>query len=139
MKQFIFTISALSLVFSSCNTLKNNSKDDKDSSKAFKTIDQSYLDKGVRPQEDFFMYANGSWIKKNPVPPSESRWGSFNELEQNNKIKLTEILKECVANPGNPGSDAHILGQYYTSYIDMDTRINWELHRLKRRLQRLDK
>ncbi|MFN5635091.1 MAG: M13 family metallopeptidase, partial [Flavobacteriia bacterium] len=122
MKQFIFTISALSLVFSSCNTLKNNSKDDKDSSKAFKTIDQSYLDKGVRPQEDFFMYANGSWIKKNPVPPSESRWGSFNELEQNNKIKLTEILKECVANPGNPGSDAHILGQYYTSYIDMDTR-----------------
>jgi putative endopeptidase len=122
MKQFIFTISALSLVLSSCNTLKNNSKDDKGSSKGFKTIDQSYLDKGVRPQEDFFMFANGSWIKKNPVPPSESRWGSFNELEQNNKIKLTAILKECVANPGKPGSDAHILGQYYASYIDMDTR-----------------
>ena len=122
MKQFIFTISALSLVISSCNTLKNNSKEDKGSRKSFNTIDQSFLDKGVRPQDDFFMFSNGTWVKKNPVPPSESRWGSFNELEQNNKIKLTAILKECMANPGKPGSDAHILGQYYASYIDMDTR-----------------
>ncbi len=122
MKQFIYTISALSLVLSSCNTLKNNSEDDKGSSKDFNTIDQSFLEKWVRPQDDFFMFSNGTWIKKNPVPPSESRWGSFNELEQNNKIKLTSILKECLANPGKPGSDAHILGQYYASYIDMDTR-----------------
>ena len=37
------------------------------------------------------MYSNGTWVVNNPVPPSESRWGSFNELELNNKKKLTEI------------------------------------------------
>ena len=46
------------------------------------TIETDYLDKSVRPQDDFFQFANGTWIKNNPVPPSESRWSSFNELDK---------------------------------------------------------
>ena len=39
------------------------------------TMDVSYMDKSTLPQDDFFQFANGTWVKNNPVPPSESRWG----------------------------------------------------------------
>ena len=57
------------------------------------TIDLSLMNKTIRPEDDFFLFSNGNWIKNNPIPPSESRWGSFNELENSNKKKLTEILE----------------------------------------------
>jgi len=47
----------------------------------YETINEDYIDNTVAPQEDFFQYSNGTWLKNNPVPDSESRWGSFNELE----------------------------------------------------------
>ena len=86
------------------------------------TFDVEYLDKTVRPQDDFFEFANGTWIAENPVPASESRWGSFNELDQANKDKLTKILEEARLSEAAEGTMDHILGNYYSSYIDMDKR-----------------
>ena len=86
------------------------------------TFDKSYLNNKIKPTEDFFMYANGKWIEKNKIPDSESRWGSFNELEQNNKSKLTELLKSAQKNTGEKGSQNQLLGDYYQSYMDMTTR-----------------
>jgi putative endopeptidase len=86
------------------------------------TIDKSYLDKKVKPTEDFFLFSNGKWIAKNKIPASESRWGSFNELEKNNKKKLLEILEAAKKNPGAKGSQNQLLGDYYQSFIDMATR-----------------
>jgi putative endopeptidase len=62
------------------------------------SINTNYLDKTIRPQDDFFLFSNGTWVKENPVPASESRWGSFNELDKSNKVKLTEILVEATKN-----------------------------------------
>ncbi|MEY4659699.1 MAG: hypothetical protein RJB36_1465, partial [Bacteroidota bacterium] len=64
----------------------------------FSTISVDYLDKTIQPEDDFFLFANGSWINKNEIPASESRWGSFNELDQENKKKLTSILEDAKAN-----------------------------------------
>jgi putative endopeptidase len=86
------------------------------------TFDVSYLDKSVKPQDDFFRFANGTWIKKNPIPPSESRWGSFNELEQNNQKKLTELLENAKNGQFEQGSIQFLLGSYYASYTNMDQR-----------------
>jgi putative endopeptidase len=58
----------------------------------------------------------------NPVPPSESRWGSFNELELNNKKKLTLILDDLKSKATSNGTDAAILGNYYASLINMEVR-----------------
>jgi len=126
---FIYSSAAI-LVLSSCKTSDNqqtttNTKETKTnavSNVGSGSIDLSYLDKSIRPQEDFFQYSNGTWIKNNPVPPSESRWGSFNELEKNNKIKLLAILEECKNSNAAAGSDAHILGNYYASFINMEVR-----------------
>lgn len=86
------------------------------------TIDISYLNTNVKPQDDFFEFSNGTWVKNNPVPASESRWGSFNELEQANNSKLTSLLEEAVAAKAEKGSMHQILGDYYASYTNMDVR-----------------
>ena len=90
--------------------------------KPLSTIDKAYIDSKVKPTQDFFLFSNGKWISKSKIPASESRWGSFNELEQNNKKKLTQILELAAKNTGNKGSQNQLLGDYYLSYTDMANR-----------------
>jgi putative endopeptidase len=85
-------------------------------------IDLSYMDKTVRPQDDFFMFCNGTWVKNNPVPETESRWGSFNELEQSNKEKLKDILLAACQAKAPKGSPQQIVGDYYTAFMNMEKR-----------------
>lgn len=121
----LLIISSLTITVG-CKTLEdkplgNNNSENK-TEKILQTIDVSYLDKNIKPQEDFFMFSNGTWVINNPVPPSESRWGSFNELEISNNKKLTEILEIFKSNASKPGEDAYILGNYYASYTNMQAR-----------------
>ena len=88
------------------------------------TINVEYMDSEVKATEDFFLFSNGNWIKKNEIPPSESRWGSFNELDQSNKEKITKILQQCEKEALNSpnGSDKQLLGDFYHSFLDMNSR-----------------
>jgi putative endopeptidase len=103
------------------------------------TIDMSYLSSAIKPQDDFFMFSNEEWIKANPVPPTESRWGSFNELDKNNKEKLTMILKLASNANAAKGSDQQILGDYFTSYMDMESREKLGLNALNKELSKIEK
>lgn len=107
----------------SCGTKDKSTavKSKKDSNK-YSTINTDYIDESVQPSNDFFQYANGEWIKNNPVPASESRWGSFNELDKANKIKITKILDQASKDSGEKGSTNQLLGDYYKSFISMDKR-----------------
>src|SRR5206468_2878985 len=53
-----------------------------------KPIDPSNVDPSVKPADDFFLYANGGWIKRTEIPPEYSRWGSFNQLIEHNNDAL---------------------------------------------------
>jgi predicted metalloendopeptidase len=57
-------------------------------------LDPKNMDTSVKPQDDFYLSANGGWIKRNPIPPEFSRWGSFNELAEHNNDALHEILEK---------------------------------------------
>ncbi len=108
-------------VLTSCG-VKNTTKEDTIASAVYQTIDEDYMNKNVSPRTDFFEFSNGTWCKNNPVPESESRWGSFNELDKANKEKLLSILKKASTNTSQKGTQDQILGDYYNSFINFDNR-----------------
>ncbi len=55
-----------------------------------KAIDPANLDLSIKPCDDFFHYANGTWMKKNPIPAAFDRWGSFDILADHNSDVLHE-------------------------------------------------
>ncbi len=63
-----------------------------------KLLDPANLDTTIRPGDNFFYYANGTWLKKNPIPGTETRWGSFNELQEGNYKALHELLESAANN-----------------------------------------
>src|SRR5256714_4025334 len=68
-----------------------------------KPIDSNNMDTSVKPTDDFFLYANGGWIKRTEIPPEESRWGSFNQLIEHNNDSLHTIAeKAAMAKTGDP-------------------------------------
>ncbi|HTH81465.1 MAG TPA: M13 family metallopeptidase [Mucilaginibacter sp.] len=87
-----------------------------------KYIDRANMDLSVKPGDNFFEYANGTWLKKNPVPAKETRWGSFNMLIQQNTDRLLGILNEVSKTPGQPkGSLKQRVGDLYASGMDTVT------------------
>lgn len=84
------------------------------------SIDTSFMDKSIRPQDDFYKYCNGKWLKNNPVPSNESRWGSMNELDNANKTKLIAVLENAKTAPKS--YNEAIIGNYYASYMDTTRR-----------------
>jgi putative endopeptidase len=81
------------------------------------SFDASALDRNADPCTNFFQYACGNWIKNNPIPPDQSRWGRFNELAERNRQLLRGILEEAAANPGRSPVYQKI-GDYYGSCMD---------------------
>lgn len=99
---------------------------------------KEYIDKSVHPQDDFFLFCNGTWVKNNPVPPSESRWGSFNELDKANQDKLTKILDNLQGGTYDTKSTEYLLGSYYASFINMDKRNELGIKPIKSELSRVN-
>src|SRR5205823_1969415 len=60
-------------------------------------IDPKNFDLAVKPQDDFYQYANGGWLKTHPIPPEFSSWGSAREVDEHNKVVLHEILERTAA------------------------------------------
>ena len=118
MKKTIFYFASI-LLIASCASTKLT---DNPLGNSYKTVSTELMDKSLNPSEDFFMFCNGNWVKNTVIPATESRWGSFNELEKSNNEKLTKILEECSAQAGEVGSQNQILGAYYASLVNMKQR-----------------
>ena len=76
------------------------------------------LDKSVRPADDFFTFATGGWQKLNPLPGAFSRFGSFDQLQENNNKRINTILTDLLKKQGKEGSVEKKLGDFYKLAMD---------------------
>lgn len=88
-------------------------------------FDVSNLDRKIRPQDDFFQYANGGWLKKNPIPHDESKWGSFYLLRKASDEALHDILEGSKHRNAPQGSNLQKVRDYYLSATD-EKKLNKE-------------
>jgi len=84
-------------------------------------FDIANMDTSVKPSDDFFMYANGGWIKRTPIPPEYSRWGSFNQLIEKNNDALHDVAERAARETTATDPDAKKVGDYYASGMDEAT------------------
>lgn len=117
MNKNIYTISmvAAAIVLGSCNAGSN-----KDAVLVKNTgIDISNTDSTVKPTDDFYRFVNGNWLKKNPIPESESKWTTFDELRDLNTKRLKVILEEVAAEKNiQVGSNKQKIADFYSLAMD---------------------
>ncbi|MBK1881938.1 M13 family peptidase [Luteolibacter pohnpeiensis] len=81
-------------------------------------FDMSGKDESVKPGDDFFAYANGTYLKRTEIPSDRSRFGNFDALAILSEARVHEILEDAAKNP----TDAtRKIGMFYQSYMDEDT------------------
>jgi len=89
------------------------------SEETVKALDLSLMDTSVDPADDFFRYVNGKWIDQTPIPSDQGRWGSFNELrEDNNEVVLQVLETSAKSGKYKEGSDQQKAALFYTIGMD---------------------
>ncbi len=81
-------------------------------------FDPSRMDRTTEACDDFFQYANGTWLKNTQIPPSEASWGTFNMLRDSNNTILKGVLEKAAASNAKSGSDAQMIGDFYATCMD---------------------
>jgi len=77
------------------------------------------IDTSVKPGENFFQYANGAWLKKNPIPPAYASWGIGNVVEEELRDRLKKINLDALKAGAPKGTISQKIGDFY--YSGMDT------------------
>jgi putative endopeptidase len=85
---------------------------------AWASVDPAALDLTVKPQDDFFRYADGTWIRNNPIPAEFSRWGSFNKLIDDNTTALNTLCVAAAAKGAGGTPVERMVGDFYASGMD---------------------
>ena len=82
----------------------------------------SNLDKTAKPADNFYQFATGGWQKNNPLPAAYSRYGSFDQLQENNNKRINSILSELQKKTYKKGSIEQKLSDFYKLAMDVDRR-----------------
>lgn len=82
-------------------------------------LDLEGFDRSVRPQDDLYRFAGGTWLARTEIPADRSNFGTFSKLEDDALATLRELVESAAADPQRtPGSDAQKLGDFYTAFMD---------------------
>jgi putative endopeptidase len=96
------------------------------------------IDKSVDPGQDFFKYANGTWLKNNPIPESERAWGIWNLVQEETYTSIKSILEEVASKSNGKGTSEQKVGDFYFSGMDTVNIEEEGISPLKAELKRIN-
>lgn len=97
------------------------------------------LDKSIKPQEDFYAFANGGWMKSHPIPKEEASFSVFNQLRDETKENVRVIIENVAKAKHQPGTPAQKVGDFYSSAMDIETINKKGIQPIKPFLERIAK
>src|SRR5215212_9823806 len=98
----------------SCKLKSNNAE----SERPAKDVLAVNMDTTIKPTEDFFLYANGGWIKNNAIPAEESSWGIGNLVIEENYKRLREISEKAAKENAAKGTTSQKIGDFWATAMD---------------------
>lgn len=101
-------------------------------------LDMSFMDTSVRPQDDFYNFVNGKWMKTAKIPSDRSRWGSFDQVRESTDNNAISILNSLLKDKFADGSEGKKIQNLYLTYMDMDKRNKDGISPLKDDLSKID-
>lgn len=96
------------------------------------------MDKSVRPQDDFYNFVNGTWMKTAVIPSDKSTWGSFNKLAEDTDNNSMTILNSLLTEKFAEGSEGKKIQDLYGTYMNMDKRNADGINPIKGDLAKID-
>src|SRR3954465_3443834 len=119
MRLFFLTVvvSTLTIGCNNSNIVKGSSEKN-DSVVQTKDALSLNMDTTVDPSQDFFLYANGGWIKNNPIPPAYGAWGIGNLVQEENWKRLREISEKAESSNSAKGSNEQKIGDFWATAMD---------------------
>jgi putative endopeptidase len=78
----------------------------------------NHMDRSTSPATDFYQFANGEWLKNNPIPSDKSRWGGFSELAERNWFAIRQILEDAAQSKSPARTPRRQVGDFYRSAMD---------------------
>ena len=81
-------------------------------------FDKTGMDTTVNPADNFFLYANGTWLKNTKIPPAETAWGGMYSMAVENRKELHQILEDVSKQDNPAGSKEQKVGDLYLSGMD---------------------
>ncbi|MBL7792470.1 MAG: M13 family metallopeptidase [Saprospiraceae bacterium] len=112
MKSIIFTLTAILLLAYGCKQPAPQSET------PAKDILSANMDTTVNPGDDFFAFANGGWIKNNPIPDEQSSWGIAYLVIEENRNRLRKITEQAAAQKASQGSAEQKIGDFWATAMD---------------------
>jgi putative endopeptidase len=99
-----------------------------------------YMDRSVKPGDNFYLFADGQWVKDNPVPADKAAWGSFSALAEYNGYLIHQILMDAAADKSAPkNSPRRQVGDFYASAMDTNRIEKLGIQPIKDDLKRIAK
>jgi putative endopeptidase len=84
-------------------------------------LDRRNMNESVGACNDFYEYANGEWLQRNPIPDEYGMWSISNEMRERNDLLLREILEEAAAAGAENGTNRQKVADFWTTGMDTDS------------------
>ena len=101
-------------------------------------LDLSAMDTSVRPQDDFYNYVNGGWMKTAKIPADKPSWGTFYMLREETDEQCLSLLDNLLKENYPEGSEGQKIQAIYKTYMDMDARNKAGLEPLEPYLKKIE-